>query len=483
MVGVGAMDFASLHDLLRSTYDEMMPLCAQMSGIAKGIAGLGALFYIALRVWASIARAEPIDVFPLLRPFVLGFCIMFFPTVVLGTMNAVLSPVVQGTEAMVHQQENTLAQLVKRRDKLQEAAYLKKTDTAYWVSNEKFDEKIEEMAEVSDEFAAQNAAEEAERVEASRSRSKIERSMQRYAENNRLLNDFYTTDPSEKEREELRSQVAELKNELAKKNDKQESEEERQLALMEKSYQMAAKYLPKSTPNNPTALNNAFAQAQERTIVAPSSDKQSEGAKAVEVLPERKQVVSSLSGAMSDADFVKMYGAKGRNLAFHSMNNEKKEVERNTIRVQIDHTLVLKEGDDVVLRLLENARIGDLHLPRRSRIIASAKIEGHRMLLLVKSIEHAGRILPIKLSAYDMDGQEGVYIPELENLSALKEMGANIGGTMGTSFTFASSAKDQIISETARGVMQGASQLLQKKLRTIKVTIKGGYKLFLMPTK
>ena len=186
---------------------------------------------------------------------------------------------------------------------------------------------------------------------------------------------------------------------------------------------------------------------------------------------------------MSDADFVKMYGTKGRNLAFHSMNNEKKGVERNTIRVQIDHTLVLKEGDDVVLRLLENARIGDLHLPRQSRIIASAKIEGHRMLLLVKSIEHAGRILPIKLSAYDMDGQEGVYIPELENLSALKEMGANIGGTMGTSFTFASSAKDQIISETARGVMQGASQLLQKKLRTIKVTIKGGYKLFLMPTK
>ena len=102
-----------------------------------------------------------------------------------------------------------------------------------------------------------------------------------------------------------------------------------------------------------------------------------------------------------------------------------------------------------VLRLLENARIGDLHLPRQSRIIASGKIEGHRMLLLVKSIEHAGRILPIKLSAYDMDGQEGVYIPELENLSALKEMGANIGGTMGTSFTFASSAKDQIISETA----------------------------------
>lgn len=52
------MDFASLHDLLRSTYDEMMPLCSDMTGVAKGIAGLGALFYIALRVWASLARVE-----------------------------------------------------------------------------------------------------------------------------------------------------------------------------------------------------------------------------------------------------------------------------------------------------------------------------------------------------------------------------------------------------------------------------------------
>ena len=158
------MDFASLHELLRSTYDEMMPLCAQMTGIAKGIAGLGALFYIALRVWASLARAEPIDVFPLLRPFVLGFCIMFFPTVVLGTVNAVLSPVVQGTESMVHQQEHTLSELTKKRDKLQEQVYLKNPETAYLVSNEKFDEKIEEMGVIGPEDAVTIAGMYAERA-------------------------------------------------------------------------------------------------------------------------------------------------------------------------------------------------------------------------------------------------------------------------------------------------------------------------------
>ena len=91
------MKFDNLHQILRSLYEQMMPLCGDMAGVAKGIAGLGALFYVAYRVWQSLARAEPIDVFPMLRPFAIGLCIMFFPTVVLGTINSILSPVVQGT--------------------------------------------------------------------------------------------------------------------------------------------------------------------------------------------------------------------------------------------------------------------------------------------------------------------------------------------------------------------------------------------------
>ena len=342
----------------------------------------------------------------------------------------------------------------------------------------------EEMGRLSDYFAQNTAPSEEQRAETAASTAKIENSMHRYEENNRLLNSFYAPEPHEQEREALRSEIDNLKKELSQKDSKEDNEEKRQLALMEKSYQMAAKYLPKSTPNNPTALNNAFAQAQERTIVPPAStEEHQEQTKVLEVFPERKQVVSYLNQPMSDEDFIKTYGTKARNLGFHSVHNNKVGLERNTLLVQIDRTVVLKEGDDVVLRLLEDARIQDLRLPRQSRIVAQAKVEGNRMHLIVKSIEQLGRILPIKLSAYDMDGQEGVYIPELENMSALKEMGANIGGTMGTSFTFASSAKDQLISEATRGVMQGASQLLQKKLRTIKVTIKGGYKLYLMPSK
>ncbi len=135
-----------------------------MIGIAKGIAGLGALFYIAMRVWSSLARAEPIDLFPLLRPFVLGFCIMFFSSLVLGSINTILSPVVQGTAQMVSQQSNQLSNLKQERTRLQEEAYLKDPSSAYLVSNEKFDQKIEEMGIIGPEDAVTIAGMYAERA-------------------------------------------------------------------------------------------------------------------------------------------------------------------------------------------------------------------------------------------------------------------------------------------------------------------------------
>ena len=344
----------------------------------------------------------------------------------------------------------------------------------------------EEMGKLSDYFAQNTAPSEAQREEAAASTAKIESSMHRYEENNRLLNSFYAPDPHEQEREALRSEIDNLKKELSAKDSREDNEEKRQLALMEKSYQMAAKYLPK-TSSVAQSLENAFTNDKGNTPtitdIGTEKGQMQANAPVMEVLAERKQVVTSLGQPMSDADFIKEYGTRARNMGFHSLTSTAAPTMRNTLKVVVDRTTTLKEGDNVVLRLLETAKVQGLRIPRQSRLIASAKIEGNRMHLIIKSIEVDGHIIAVKLSAYDTDGQEGVYIPGSEDINALKEVGANIGGSMGTSFTFASSAKDQIISEAARGVMQGASQLLQKKLRTIKVTLKGGYRLFLVQSK
>ena len=44
-----AVNFDNLHQILQNLYVDMMPLCSQMTGVAKGLAGLGALFYVAYR--------------------------------------------------------------------------------------------------------------------------------------------------------------------------------------------------------------------------------------------------------------------------------------------------------------------------------------------------------------------------------------------------------------------------------------------------
>jgi conjugative transposon TraM protein len=332
-----------------------------------------------------------------------------------------------------------------------------------------------EIGRLSDYFAEEPASLDAQGQPSS---TKIEGSLQRYEENKRLLSSFYATDPNAEERDALRAENEGLREALRKKESEEDDEEEKQLRLMERSYQMASKYLPKGGE----LPAKAFLRAEERPIVDPEAESTPQEPR-MEVLAEPKHIVSSLAQPMADSTFMQEYGSKERHLGFHSALAQPSSVQRNTLPMVVDHTTTLREGNYVALRLLESAHIGELRIPRQSLLIAQAKLGGNRLQLLVKSIEIGGRIIPVKLSAYDLDGQEGIYIPGAEQVSALKEVGANIGGSVGTSFTFASSAKDQIISEAARGVMQGASQLLQKKLRTLQVTLKGGYRLFLVSSK
>lgn len=140
-----SIDFENLHQILHTLYQEMMPLCSNLTGVAKGIAGLGALFYVAAKVWQALARAEPIDVYPLLRPFAVGLCIMFFPTFVLGTINTVLSPVVKGCHGMLEAQTFDMNKYREQKDRLEYEANKRNPETAYLVDKEEFDKKLDEL--------------------------------------------------------------------------------------------------------------------------------------------------------------------------------------------------------------------------------------------------------------------------------------------------------------------------------------------------
>ncbi|RXK86986.1 conjugative transposon protein TraJ [Filimonas effusa] len=111
-----AGDIKSLHSVLDTLYDEMMPLCSQLIAVGRGIAGFAALWFIAARVWGHLARAEAIDFYPLFRPFVIGMAVILFPTAVIGVINGVMKPTVSGTAALVQNSDQAITELLKQKE-------------------------------------------------------------------------------------------------------------------------------------------------------------------------------------------------------------------------------------------------------------------------------------------------------------------------------------------------------------------------------
>src|ERR1035437_700847 len=117
-----ADEVKSLHTVLEKLYDEMLPLCSKLIGVGRGIAGFAATWYIASRVWRHIANAEPIDFYPLFRPFVLGFAVIIFPSVI-AMINGVMNPTVTGTAAMMDDSNKAITVLLQKKEEA-----IKKTD-------------------------------------------------------------------------------------------------------------------------------------------------------------------------------------------------------------------------------------------------------------------------------------------------------------------------------------------------------------------
>ncbi|MCQ6958312.1 conjugative transposon protein TraJ [Mucilaginibacter aquariorum] len=118
-----AENISGLQGTLNGVYNDMLPMCSQLIGIGQGIAGFGALWYIAARVYRQIASAEPIDFYPLMRPFGLGLAILLFPTVI-SVINGVMQPTVSATGGMVQNSDAAIARLLEAKE-----AAIEKTDT------------------------------------------------------------------------------------------------------------------------------------------------------------------------------------------------------------------------------------------------------------------------------------------------------------------------------------------------------------------
>ena len=283
-----------------------------------------------------------------------------------------------------------------------------------------------------------------------------------YRNINRQLSTFYETPAADEEKEELKRQVAELTEKLARQQNATPTADD-QMALLEKSYELAARY-----------MNGG----QEQVAQVPVTGDIDRKPDAVAVRAVRETTVSGLQQPMSDADFIRAY-SQPRNYGFNTAVGTGYAMGKNTVAACIHQDQTLTDGQAVKLRLLEPMQAGNIVVPKNTLVAGVAKVQGERLDITVSSIEHAGNIIPMELAVFDTDGQKGLSVPSSMEQEAFNEAVANIGSGLGTSISFTQNAGQQVAMDVTRGLMQGASGYLAKKFRTVKVKLKAGYKVML----
>src|SRR5690606_32228389 len=257
------------------------------------------------------------------------------------------------------------------------------------------------------------------------------------------LTSFY--DNSDYETQELRKQIEELKEQLEEKDVPPVTTVEDQLALVEKSYEMASRYLPQ-TPAQPNSTD---------TMVSVNSASQREHF--VAFTPVRKNTVSALYREPTDSAFLANWN-ESRNRGFYTAGVSEQVIQpKNSIKAVVQETQVVTGESGVRLRLLETAKTPVRSIPAGTVLTANAKFQGGRLQLKVTSIEYEGNIIPVDITVYDVDGQQGLYVPYSPEMNALSEIASNMSQTSATSIMMTRSAGQQMAGDLSRGVVQGVS--------------------------
>ena len=300
-------------------------------------------------------------------------------------------------------------------------------------------------------------------------KQKVEQSAAACNELSQTLGSFYQ--PSgDAANEELKSRIAELEQKLSSQTASSGSNVDDQMALMEKSYQLAAKYMP-TAQNGDGQVQYAGAGEQ-----SSSGSQQGKKRKVSPVQQVTKTVVSALGGQCMDDEDADGFTFQSFNTAVGSGGGVTR---KNTISASVYGYQTVTDGQTVRLRLLEPMAVEERIIPKGAIIVGATKIQGERLCISITSIENGRMIIPVELSVYDTDGQQGIFIPNSMEVSAAKEVAANMGGSMGSSINISSDAKAQLASDIGKGLIQGTSQYVAKKMRTIKVHLKAGYQVLL----
>lgn len=152
--------------------------------------------------------------------------------------------------------------------------------------------------------------------------------------------------------------------------------------------------------------------------------------------------------------------------------------DQNTIEAVIHETQTLVNGSTVKLRLINDIYINGVLIPKNNFVFGTAQLNGERLSIRVNSIRYLNSLFPVELSAYDMDGLNGIYVPGAIARDVAKESTDRSLQEVGYT-----TVDPSIGAQAASAGIEAAKTLFSKKVKLIKVTVKAGYRVLLQDEK
>jgi len=146
--------------------------------------------------------------------------------------------------------------------------------------------------------------------------------------------------------------------------------------------------------------------------------------------------------------------------------NREESVDNPLIKAEIYESATVLDGNRVKLRLLEDTYVNDQKIPENAFIYGVCKIKNERLHIEITQLPVQNTFIPVKLSICDLDGMEGLYVPDNAARKVYQEVGASTNtsslvGVTGDPLTYAGiRAADR------------AAQTMLKRVRLKKVTVK-----------
>jgi hypothetical protein len=158
--------------------------------------------------------------------------------------------------------------------------------------------------------------------------------------------------------------------------------------------------------------------------------------------------------------------------------DEADSVADNTIAAVINQDQTVVAGATVELRLTQDADVNGIHIPKDNLVYGQADLKGERLGIIITSIRNQNAIYPVSLSAYDLDGLAGIRIPGAISRDVSKESADQAINALGIT-SLDPTAAGQALNAT----IQGAKDLISRKVKLVRVSVRAGYQVLLKNTK